>query len=154
MKELIENGFMLFVVSNQPDHAKGKTSLELLTAVHERFAELLIEENIHVNDFYYCFHHPKGIVDEYSFECECRKPKPFFVNKAILENDIDRSASWFVGDRESDILCGRLAGLRTVFIRTGQESPGKENGGNFQADDLLEAANLIIKQNSSIYAGN
>jgi histidinol phosphatase-like enzyme len=43
-------------------------------------------------------------------------PSPYFANKVIEENNIDRTASWFIGDRESDIICGKLAGLNTAFL--------------------------------------
>ncbi len=39
--------------------------------------------------YYYCYHHPDGVIPEYSIDCECRKPKNYFVLKAISEFDID-----------------------------------------------------------------
>ena len=109
-------GFELFLVSNQPDYAKGKTTLENIHAVHTRFDYILTSEGIHFQKYYYCFHHPNGIVPEYSVSCECRKPNPRFLLEAARDYSIDLENSWMIGDRDSDIECGKAAGLRTIMI--------------------------------------
>src|SRR5665647_398655 len=78
-------GFDLFLVSNQPDCAKGKTTLGQIQAVHEKLDQILKSKGIFFRDYYYCYHHPNGIVPEYSIACECRKPKPFFLLKAARD---------------------------------------------------------------------
>ena len=30
--------------------------------------------------------------------------------------NIDKNLSWFIGDRDSDIICGKNSGLKTIFI--------------------------------------
>ncbi len=80
-----ELGYELFLVSNQPDYAKGKTTLEALEKVHRKFDGLLTSQGICFREYYYCYHHPQGIVPEYSYECICRKPKPFFLFKAEFQ---------------------------------------------------------------------
>src|SRR6185436_19694244 len=67
-------GWPLFLISNQPSYAKGKTSLADLQAVHGRLEGLLKPHDIAFHGIYYCYHHPKGIVPELSGVCECRKP--------------------------------------------------------------------------------
>ena len=113
---LKDMGFVLFLISNQPDYAKGKTTLENIHAVHTRFNHILTSNRIHFTEYYYCFHHPDGIVPEYSFACECRKPKPYFLLKAARDYGIDLENSWMIGDRDSDIECGKAAGTRTIMI--------------------------------------
>ena len=109
-------GFELFLVSNQPDYAKGKTTLENIHSVHARFDQILTSMGIHFRDYYYCYHHPNGVVPEYSFACECRKPKPYFLLKAAQDYGIDLENSWMIGDRDSDIECGNAAGTQTIMI--------------------------------------
>jgi len=121
--DLHDAGFDLFLVSNQPDYAKGKTTLEQIRAVHERLDHILKSEGILFRDYYYCYHHPNGIVPEYSFACECRKPNPYFLLKAARDYDIDLENSWMIGDRDSDIECGKAAGTRTILIEE-QHSSG------------------------------
>ena len=70
-----------------------------------------------------------------------------FANKVIDEYNINRTASWFVGDRESDIICGKLAGLNTAFLTEGQEKLKAELNEDINASNLLEAVEGILKYN-------
>ncbi len=154
LRLLMSGGYLLFVVSNQPDVAKGYADMSDLQSVHSRFAEILAKENIEVKEFFYCYHHPNGIDKEYTFDCECRKPKPYFPNKAIAEYLIDRNNSWFVGDRESDVACGKSAGVRTVFITSGQGNPAKDYGEDLRSPDLKSAVQTILNIKQTQYAVN
>ena len=144
LRTLLDAGFELFLVSNQPDYAKGKATKEQLHEVHERLDQILKSEGIPLREYYYCYHHPKGIMPEYSFACECRKPKPYFLLKAAREYRIDLAKSWMIGDRDTDIECGRVAGTRTILI-TYKHSAGYQDSSHpdFLAGDLEMAAELI-----------
>jgi D-glycero-D-manno-heptose 1,7-bisphosphate phosphatase len=138
-------GFLLFLVSNQPDCAKGKASMDQLRAVHEKLHGILTSNAIEFAGYFYCHHHPKGINPEYSFDCRCRKPKPFFPLRAIEDHGLDSASSWFVGDRDSDIECGQRASLRTILV-TGSEdrmSRGKSSP-DYTASNLAGAAEIIL----------
>lgn len=146
LRKLMELGYLLFLVSNQPSYAKGKTSLENLRAIHEKLQRCLTEAGIHFSDYFYCFHHPLGVVPEYACDCDCRKPKPFFVLKAIREYKLNSQDCWFVGDQDTDIYCGQSAGLRTILImgehsrdRAGRSRP------DFLTINLWEAAAIIYR---------
>ena len=145
LRALQQKGYMLFLISNQPSHAKGKTPLERIKAIHARFDEILRGEEITFSEYYYCYHHPQGIVDEYTCECQCRKPKPYFIVKAKEEYGFDESASWLVGDRDSDIFCGEQAGLRTILIRE-SHSVGHQGKSSptLSADTLEDAVDMIL----------
>jgi len=145
LRILQDAGLELFLVSNQPDYAKGKTSLETIQAVHTRLDQILKANGIHFREYYYCFHHPNGIVPGYSFACECRKPKSYFLMKAASDHDIDLENSWMVGDRDSDIECGKSAGTRTIMIDEPHSSGsrGSSNPENVAAN-LQEATRIIL----------
>jgi D-glycero-D-manno-heptose 1,7-bisphosphate phosphatase len=139
-------GYDLFLVSNQPDYAKGKTTLEALEKVHKKFDQLLTLQRIHFNEYYYCYHHPKGIIPEYSFECRCRKPMPFFLFKAEEDYNIELGSSWMIGDRDTDIECGKAAGTKTILIE--EPLSGKKSGKSqpdYIAKNLVEAVNIILQ---------
>lgn len=146
LKVLLQNDYKLFIVSNQPDHAKGKTTLESIKAIQDKLHKCFIDNEIDFTEYYYCYHHPDGIVEEYTGKCKCRKPEPYFVLKAIGEFRIDKNKSWFVGDRDSDITCGQSSGLKTIFIKNehSKSAPFK-NEPDFVASNLMEAVNIIIK---------
>ena len=146
LKKLSENKFKLFIVSNQPDFAKGKTSLENLKSVHDELHMLFKAEGIEFTGYYYCFHHPQGIVREYTVECECRKPNPFFVNSAVRKFNLDTGKSWFIGDRDTDILCGKSAGLKTLLVKySGSEFYRRDSKPDFITVNLEEAVKIILR---------
>ncbi len=116
VSDIINSGYLAFVVSNQPDYAKGKTSLENLHSVIRSFSELLESNGVLIKEYYYCFHHPEGIVPEYSLKCRCRKPETLFIEKAFEKYNISASDSFFIGDRDSDILCGYRMGIKTIYL--------------------------------------
>ncbi len=150
MAALQAAGFGLFLVSNQPSFAKGKTSLEAIKAIHNRLENHLSGAGIVFDAFYYCYHHPQGIVPGFSGACDCRKPSPFFLRKAAEDFNIDLGSSWMVGDRATDIACGKSAGARTIRIRedhvTRQEPhEPHEPVAEFEAADLTKAVQIILQ---------
>lgn len=142
MQRLRSSGYELFLVSNQPNYTKGKASLEMLDSIHERLTHALSGAEIQFAAFYYCLHHPEGMIATHSGQCECRKPSPYFLLKAKEDFGINLKQSWMIGDRISDIECGKAAGTKTVFICT---YPFDEVEADFQAHDLCEAASLILE---------
>ncbi|WP_256366829.1 HAD-IIIA family hydrolase [Acidobacterium sp. S8] len=135
LKLLRDAGYLLFLVSNQPNHAKGKADMEVLEEIHRKFEMLLTAEGIVFSDYYYCFHHPN-----FTGACRCRKPSPYFLFEARDRFDVDLAQSWMIGDRVSDIACGRAAGTRTIGISPMTQS---QTGADCIADDLWRAAQII-----------
>jgi D-glycero-D-manno-heptose 1,7-bisphosphate phosphatase len=145
--ELQRGGYMLFVVSNQPAHAKGTVQIEDLFAVHDAFHAQISSRGVKFSEYYYCYHHPDGVVKGYSGPCECRKPKPFFLQKARRQYDIDLASSWMIGDRDADIACGKNAGVRTILIKcvyAQDQDSGSSYSPDATANSLLDAAALIL----------
>jgi D-glycero-D-manno-heptose 1,7-bisphosphate phosphatase len=116
LQKLQQNGWMLFLVSNQPSYAKGKVSLESLYEVHNALQEQFELHGIVFQEFYYSYTHPNGVVPEYTGESEYRKPNPGFLLDAKSKYGLDMSEAWMVGDRDTDIDCGQKAGCKTVLI--------------------------------------
>ena len=149
LKELQENDFKLFLVSNQPDYAKGKTGLENLAEVHRELNDRFVENGIFFTDYYYCYHHPDGVIKEYSYDCECRKPKNFFAIKAINDHNIDNNESWFIGDRDKDVECGRRSGMKTIRILSNYYEYKDSKEADHTAADLKEAVRIILTKNKN-----
>jgi histidinol-phosphate phosphatase family protein len=110
LSALASEGWKLIVVSNQSGVGRGIISLQQMEAVQTRFLELMNSLGIPITDSYLCTHAPEQ-------GCECRKPADFFLRRAAREHAIDLDASWMVGDRESDIVCGINAGCETIWLR-------------------------------------
>ena len=147
---LQEAGYVLFLVSNQPNYAKGKSTLDELQGVHAALTKSLDDAGITFAQFFYCFHHPQGIVPSHSGICECRKPSPYFLQKAASDFGVSLSHSWMIGDRASDIQCGNSVGVRT--IRVLEDHPAKraeyEPLATHEASDLSHAVSLILATDS------
>jgi D-glycero-D-manno-heptose 1,7-bisphosphate phosphatase len=71
-----------------------------------------------------------------------RKPEPGMVFEAAADFPLDLARSWFVGDKASDIECGRRAGTRTILVLTGYGAR-ETCEPHFTAKDVIEAATLI-----------
>jgi len=136
-----ENGWMLFVVSNQPDAAKHQTTMESLREVHDELLQQL--HGAPIREFFYCFHRSED-------HCRCRKPEPFFVLEAAKKYDIDLAQSWFVGDVDTDIECGRRAGCRTALLEYPHSNPRRgAQKPDWVSPDLGHFVRTLIGQPSS-----
>ncbi len=150
---LHKSGYMLVVVTNQSGVARGMFAEEALEAVEQKLRSLLQEKaGVPLDGFYYCPHHPDGIIPEYAIECSCRKPEPGMLRKAARELDIDLKQSWMTGDILNDIEAGNRAGCRTVLIDNGNETEWETSSYDRQPDfivtNLLEAAQAILTDKS------
>jgi len=147
LRHLLEYKYKLFLVSNQPSYAKGKTSFENIRAVHARLHSILTDNQIVFTEYYYCYHHPEGIVPELAIHCECRKPGIYFLKEAEKKYSLDMSSSWIIGDRDSDIKCGQKSGVRTIRILDTEDTAAISSKPDFQVATLAEAVAIIIKEN-------
>jgi D-glycero-D-manno-heptose 1,7-bisphosphate phosphatase len=143
---LQDAGFQLFVVSNQPSYAKGKTTLAKLQAIQAEFERQLRVSGVRLTESFICYHHPQGVVPGYAVECECRKPKPYFLRLAERKYGLDLAASWLIGDRDMDIQCGHAAGVRTIQIAS-EQTPGAPSDvrPEYTAADLAAAVRIILR---------
>lgn len=101
---LKQAGFVLIVVTNQPDISRGKQTLAAVETIHQALLEALP-----LDDFFLCAHDDPD-------QCDCRKPRPGLLLGAAAKHDIDLSRSFMVGDRWRDIEAGANAGCATVWI--------------------------------------
>jgi D-glycero-D-manno-heptose 1,7-bisphosphate phosphatase len=141
MKQLANAGYLLFVVSNQPNQAKRKATAADHDAIQHKLAAALDAAGITVSEFLYCFHHPKGVEPALSGPCDCRKPLPYFLNQARDAHGLDIAQSWMVGDRDTDIQCGQAAGARTIYIA---ENAKNAAGADHVAASLRLAGDIIL----------
>lgn len=144
---LQQAGYKLIVITNQSGVARGYFPESALVAVEERLCQLLAPEGIYLADFYYCPHHPDGVVPEFSLACECRKPAPGLLLRAADEHNIDLRSSWFIGDILNDVEAGLCAGCKTILIDNGNETEWKLSAHrtpDFIVTDLMEAAQVIL----------
>lgn len=115
LKQLQDRGYMLIVATNQGGLAKGWYSEETLAAMHQHLKETYAGHGVTFTDIFYCPHHPN-----FTGDCDCRKPKPGMLLTAIDKYDIDPARSYFIGDRERDVIAGTAAGVTGILINSDQ----------------------------------
>ncbi len=156
MKKLQKEGFLLFIVSNQSSYAKGKTTLQNLKAIHLQLMTLIVEEKISITDTFYCYHHPKGAVPSLSHFCKCRKPSPYFLFLAEKLYPIDLKHSYMIGDRDTDLLCAKQAGVCPIGIQPDHPLT-KKNQKTSQSsikDLLLASIHISYLKNACVKKSN
>lgn len=146
---LNNNDWLAILVTNQAGVARGYFSEDVIVKIHEQLKHDL--KDAHLDAIYYCAHHPTVGEPPYRVDCDCRKPKTGLIDRAAREFDIDRSASWMVGDRYGDIELARNAGLRSAFVMSGYglgEWEYRRHSWKLQPDlvceNLLEAVKMIV----------
>ncbi len=147
LRRLQKAGFKLIVVTNQSGVSRGFFKETSLKGVEARLAELLEAEQIKLDGFYYCPHHPDGIIPEYAIDCECRKPNPGMLKQSAEEHYIDLHRSWMIGDILNDVEAGNRAGIRSILIDNGNETEWVEGAFRkpvYEAKNINDAADFIL----------
>ena len=133
--DLQNAGYLLVVVTNQPDVGRGILKKEVAEAIHETMVRQLPIDRVEV-----CYH----AGDEFGEECECRKPKPGMLLRASAQHGIDLQRSFLIGDRWRDIDCAHAAGCRAVFIDHGYSEPLRETP-DFTVSTFREAVATVLQ---------
>lgn len=108
----IQKFFKLFIITNQAGVAKGFVTCDEVLVVNNYIIQVLSDNGIHIESVYSCFHKKED-------NCECRKPKTFFVKKAATSFKININESFVIGDHPSDILLAKNAGMQGIYVLTG-----------------------------------
>jgi D,D-heptose 1,7-bisphosphate phosphatase len=109
-----ERGYLVIVVTNQSGIARGYYDEADVHRLHDWMNAELAKCGAHIDAFYYCPHHMDGSVPAYTKSCDCRKPAPGMLLRAIAEHDIDPAVSYLFGDAQSDVAAAANAGIRGV----------------------------------------
>lgn len=131
-------GYVLVVVTNQPDVSRGWQTRERVDALN---AKVLAE--LAVDCLKACFHG-----DEEA--CACRKPRPGMLLEAAREHALDLARCYMIGDRESDVEAGRAAGCRTILIQGDPLATFPETRADYVAASLLEAARYLLESSAAL----
>ena len=120
IKLLKDAGFLVVVITNQSAVNRGIVTHEMINQIHNSIQNHLKKYGTFLDGFYYCPHTPNE-------NCNCRKPKPGLLQKAILELNIDLNSSWMIGDSDSDIEAADSIGCKAIKIND-----------NFSLDNAVE----------------
>lgn len=150
LKCFADKGYYIFVVTNQPAAAKGKTSLATLYDINTYMIDALSREGVDIDDLYMCPHYPKEhprTKEKFLIRtCDCRKPKPGMLLRALRKYNVDLSRSYMIGDSCTDVEAGEAVGIKTIFIGDVKCDLCKKLGDlkpTYLVKDLKEAAKLL-----------
>jgi D-glycero-D-manno-heptose 1,7-bisphosphate phosphatase len=137
VRALRDAGWLAIVVTNQPDVARGATTLERVDAINAA-----IEDRLGVDAIYTCPHDDAD-------GCDCRKPKPGLLLRAARDHGIDLTASFLIGDRAKDIACGRAAGCTTIFLDHNYAETQHDPGADYTVKMLGEVVAVVLQAHTN-----
>lgn len=111
---LNDAGYYVFVVTNQAGVARGFYSEAAVESFNAQMQKILQAEGAHIDAFYYCPHHPDGVVKELAIRCRCRKPQPGMLEQAARDWPIDLDRSFLIGDKDHDVAAASAFHIRGV----------------------------------------
>lgn len=131
LAELRQAGVLIFIVTNQPDIARGIMEQAELDAMHD-----FLRAQLPVDEIVFCPH-------DNNDGCCCRKPKPGMLIGLAEKWDVDLAASFMIGDQDRDIECGKRAGCATILLNRSYNS-GPEAGADHLVPDINAATRVIL----------
>jgi D-glycero-D-manno-heptose 1,7-bisphosphate phosphatase len=136
---MLQEHFLLFIITNQSGIAKGITTEKEVSEVNNYILKKLKEQDIVIYDTFCCPHKTED-------NCDCKKPKTYFINKAQQLYNIDMSRSYIIGDHPTDVQCGLNAGITPIYILSGhgQKHIDEISRETVISNNILEASKYII----------
>ncbi len=148
IRQLNKNGFKVIVVTNQAGVARGYFTEGTVREINKYLQEALAEKGALIDGFYYCPHHPEGVIEPYRQVCHCRKPNPGMIEEAVRDFGIDVKKSFIIGDHLSDVEAGQRAGCRTILLARPDSPAGSSATAvtpGYIAPNLGEAVAWLLK---------
>jgi D-glycero-D-manno-heptose 1,7-bisphosphate phosphatase len=139
LRRLKSKGFKVIVITNQSGIGRGFFTVSQYRAVESEVSRQL--GNGLIDATYFC---PDVPGQHFSH----RKPSPGMILQAEREHQIDLARSFFVGDKEIDVECGRNAGVRTIRVQTGFDRDVSGSAADWTAKDLPAAVQIILDAKS------
>ena len=139
LERLKRQGFLLIVVTNQPDVSRGSTTRQSVEDIHR-----YLETRLPLDEFGVCYHDDKDA-------CTCRKPLPGLLLNAASRHGIALQRSYLVGDRWRDIDAGASAGCKTILIDYGYNERSGTHSPDMRVDSLSQAVDWILSQETESF---
>ncbi len=142
LKKLADAGYEAIIVTNQAGIGEGRITVEEFERIHTEVLRQLAPSGLKILRTYMCPHTENN-------NCECRKPKPKMIFQAAGEFNIDLSNTYIIGDRQSDILAARNAGVKGILIKSVHYDQNQIVEAAYITNNLTEAVNDILKPTST-----
>tara|TARA_B110000858_G_scaffold79698_1_gene92309 strand:+ start:677 stop:1177 length:501 start_codon:yes stop_codon:yes gene_type:complete len=118
IKYLNNNGYYVFVVTNQSGIARGYFSESDVISLHKYINNELKIINAFIDEFFFSPYHPNN-TKEFLHLSHLRKPDTGMLDLAASKWSIDKSRSFMVGNKDTDIKCARKFLIRGHLFKGG-----------------------------------
>ena len=135
LRLLKKSGFLLVVVTNQPDVGRGIQKKQTVEKMHD-----FLLNHLPLDVIYVCWHGQDG-------ECDCRKPLSGLLSQAAAKYGVDFQQSFLIGDRWKDIEAGKKVGCKTIFLDY-QYNELLHSQPDFTTTSTIRASEWIISQSN------
>ena len=112
--------YKIIVITNQAGIARGYYTQNDFLTLTQWMENIFQQHNVEITDVFYCPHHPTNGVNEFKKECNCRKPAPGMILIAQQKHNISLKESIFIGDKESDMIAAKNAGIEKRILVSSQ----------------------------------
>ena len=156
IKKINNSKFLSICATNQPVIARGDCSIKTLDNIHNKLDFELSRFSAYLDDLIYCPHHPdKGFPNEreqFKIDCDCRKPKNGMLENLVSKYNLERSSSFMIGDRFSDILAAQKSNINSILILDGATDKQYKMATRptYISKNLLGAVKWILNSYSNI----
>ncbi len=108
--------YLIIIITNQSGIGRGYYSEKSFEKITSFILKECNKNNANIDDTYYCPHHPTKGKGKYKKFCNCRKPKPGLIKKAISDWSVDVKKSFMIGDKKTDKLAAKKCNI-TFFYK-------------------------------------
>lgn len=128
-----EAAVQLFIVTNQPDVARGLVARYLVEQINQSLAEALDIAEV-------------AVAWSDDDADPLRKPNPGLLLDLAARHDVDLARSVMIGDRWRDVVAGQRAGTATVFIDRRYRGDRPPDGPDLTVKELGDATDWVLER--------
>ncbi len=151
VRRVNRSGRLAILITNQAGVARGLLNEAMLKRIHAQLEAELRKGGARLDAIYYCPHHPEHGEPPYRQVCECRKPRPGMLRRAVRERHLNLAACWLISDRQMETAMMQTEGGKAALVLTGYGRRELASQADWSrrpdliATGVLEAVESILK---------